>query len=95
MTSINYDPAMLLVPCPVCGPRNSEDFAYKGESVSRPDPNGVTEKEWRDYLYMRRNTAGWIHETWYCRDGCQRYFKTERNTITNEFRNSPIPGTKI
>ncbi len=69
-------------------------MAYKGETVTRPDPNGVSEKEWRDYLYIRKNTAGWMTESWYCRSGCQQYFTTERNTITNEFRNSPIPGPK-
>ena len=92
---MNYDPPMLLVPCPVCGPRNSEDLVYMGESVERPDPNHTTPAEWREYLYMRNNTAGWARETWYCRNGCQRYFSLERNTITNDFRDSPIPGTKI
>jgi heterotetrameric sarcosine oxidase delta subunit len=85
---------VLLVPCPVCGPRNSSDLVYKGESVTRPDPNHVDEVEWRTYLYMRKNTAGWLKETWYCRNGCQRYFSLDRNTITNEFRNSPLPIKK-
>lgn len=85
---------MLLVPCPVCGPRNSADLVSKGESVTRPDPNATSHVEWRSYLYLRSNTAGWTTETWYCRDGCQQYFTLERNTITNEFRNAPIPGSK-
>lgn len=85
---------MLLVPCPVCGPRNSADLVSKGESVRRPDPNTTNEIEWRSYLYLRSNQAGWVTETWYCRNGCQRYFSLERNTITNEFRNPPIPGGK-
>ncbi len=85
---------MLIVPCPHCGPRNSSDLRYVGESHSRPDPNSATPEQWRDYLYMEENPAGWLIETWYCRSGCRRYFKLERHTGSNEFRNPPIPGNK-
>lgn len=86
---------MLLVPCPYCGPRNSADLHYVGESRARPDPNTATADQWRTYLYSERNPAGWLHESWYCRSGCRRYFKVERNTATNEFRDPPLPGNKI
>ncbi|MYK77384.1 MAG: sarcosine oxidase subunit delta, partial [Acidimicrobiaceae bacterium] len=33
---------MLLVPCPNCGPRNSADLRYGGESHARPDPATAT-----------------------------------------------------
>ena len=86
---------MLLVPCPNCGPRNASDLSYGGESQRRPDPNNATPEEWRTYLYLENNPAGWLHENWYCRSGCRRYFSTERNTATNEFRDAPIPGAKL
>jgi heterotetrameric sarcosine oxidase delta subunit len=86
---------MLIVPCPFCGPRNSADLHYAGESHARPDPETATRDEWRAYLYMKRNPAGWLTETWYCRAGCRRYFKVERNTATNEFRDPPLPGNKV
>lgn len=86
---------MLLVPCPNCGPRNSSDLRHVGESHARPNPNTATEKEWRDYLYIRDNVADWNVETWYCTRGCRQFFKVERNTATNEFRNPPMPGNKI
>ena len=87
---------MLLVPCPHCGPRNSADLHYVGESHGRrPDPNTATADQWRTYLYTKQNPAGWLRETWYCRSGCRRYFKVERNTATNEFRDPPLPGNKI
>lgn len=85
---------MLLVPCPHCGPRNSADLVYRGESVSRPDPATTTPDEWREYLYLRENRAGWQRESWYCRSGCRRHFVVERNTVTNEFRQSPLPSSK-
>ena len=86
---------MLLVPCPNCGPRNSTDLRYVGESRGRPDPNSATAEEWRRYLYERDNPAGRLRETWYCRSGCRRYFALERDTVTNEFTNPPTPGNKI
>lgn len=77
---------MILVPCPYCGPRNASEFRWCGESGRRPDQNLATPQEWRTYLYMRRNPAGWTTETWYHRAGCRRYFKAERHTVTNDIR---------
>ncbi len=86
---------MLIVPCPNCGPRNASDLRYVGESRPRPDPNASSPKEWRAYLYERANPAGRLRETWYCRSGCRRYFALERDTVTNEFTNSPLPVGKM
>ncbi len=82
---------MLLVPCPHCGPRNSADLHYVGESRPRPDPAVASPEEWRAYLYLQANPAGWLRETWYCRAGCRQYFVLERNTETNRFRQPPVP----
>ena len=86
---------MLLVPCPNCGPRNSADLRYVGESHARPNPTTASQDEWRSYLYLEDNPADWLRESWYCRSGCRRYFTLERHTGTNEFRNPPMPGNKI
>ncbi|MEM7339490.1 MAG: sarcosine oxidase subunit delta [Actinomycetota bacterium] len=82
---------MLLVPCPNCGPRNASDLRYVGETPARPDPRSTTSDAWRDYLYIRDNSAGWRTEQWYCRVGCRRFFTVERNTSTNDVRPSPLP----
>lgn len=86
---------MLLVPCPHCGPRNAADMRYVGESHRRPDPNAVTIEAWREHLYMERNPAGLLRETWYCRAGCRRYFVLERDTATNQFVDSPTGVDKL
>jgi len=86
---------MLLVPCPNCGPRSASDFHYVGESKARPDTDTTTPEEWRDYLYIKDNPASWLKEVWYCRAGCRQFFAAERNTATNEFRDQPIPGSKL
>ncbi|MEJ7795601.1 MAG: sarcosine oxidase subunit delta [Nocardioides sp.] len=77
---------MMQIPCPVCGPRHADEFRYVGELAARPDPAATTPTEWRDYLYLRRNRAGWTMERWYHRAGCRRYFVVERDTVTHEIR---------
>ena len=79
---------MILITCPHCGPRNASEFAYKGERTSRPDPRSATPDEWRSYLYVRANVAGWTAETWYHRGGCRRYLVVERHSVTNELRDA-------
>ena len=86
---------MITIPCPWCGPRNSADLRYVGESRPRPDPDNASPAEWRAYLYERRNPAGWTTETWYCRSGCRRYFVVERHSVTNEVRGSRRPRRQV
>jgi heterotetrameric sarcosine oxidase delta subunit len=82
---------MFLVPCPHCGPRNVSEFRHVGEATTRPDPAGTTPEQWRDYLYLRDNPAGWTVETWFHRAGCRAYFAAERDTVTNRFRQTWLP----
>jgi heterotetrameric sarcosine oxidase delta subunit len=77
---------VILLPCPHCGPRNVSEFAYLGEAPHRPDPNTAAPEEWRAYLYLKANPAGWTTETWLHRAGCRRYLVVERHTVTNEVR---------
>ncbi|MBA2463926.1 MAG: sarcosine oxidase subunit delta [Nocardioidaceae bacterium] len=84
---------MILLPCPWCGPRDAEEFGYVGEMHARPDPLTTSTEQWRDYLYLRRNVAGWTTERWYHRMGCRRYLLVERDTTTNAVRPSdPATG---
>ncbi|WP_028925247.1 sarcosine oxidase subunit delta [Pseudonocardia acaciae] len=77
---------MVVLPCPWCGPRNVSEFRHLGEVVRRPDPEDVTPEQWRGYLYLRRNAAGWTRESWYHSAGCRRYFQVSRHTVSNEVR---------
>ena len=84
---------MILLPCPYCGPRNSNEFSYYGEKRTRPSVTGVEEEPWRRYLYEKRNPAGWTTETWYHATGCGKFFQAERHTVTNEVRATHSFGT--
>ena len=48
--------------------------------------HGARPEEWRAYLYVKTNAAGWVTETWFHRNGCRRYLTLERHTVTNEIR---------
>jgi heterotetrameric sarcosine oxidase delta subunit len=54
--------------------------------AGRPDPAQATPREWRDYLYLRDNTRGWVTERWYHRAGCRQFFVAERDTVTDQTR---------
>ena len=74
---------MLLIPCPHCGNRNSDEFTFSGEVVPRP-PLDSDAAEWRRYLYMKANGSGWQEERWFHVSGCRRFLLVERNLDSNE-----------
>ena len=74
---------MLVIPCPHCGPRNSNEFSFNGEASTRPGPD-ATPPEWRRYLYLKDNVAGRQTEQWFHVAGCRRFLRIERDTVTNE-----------
>jgi heterotetrameric sarcosine oxidase delta subunit len=59
------------------------EFRFGGQVQARPkDPSD--EAAWVEYLYLRNNPAGVQTEWWYHRLGCQRWFRLERDTRSNE-----------
>ncbi len=72
-----------LVPCPICGPRDVNEFACAGEVLRRPS-RAPSLRELTSYLYFRDNVAGVQREWWYHRLGCETWFLAERDTRTNE-----------
>lgn len=79
---------MLLINCPHCGPRDETEFHTGGEAhIVRPEePADLTDAQWADYLFMRKNTKGWFAERWVHAAGCRRWFNVERHTVTHEIR---------
>ena len=73
------------IPCPHCGPRGHEEFAYYGDATPvRPDPAGAdAERAFCDYVYLRDNPAGVHRELWYHAHGCQAWLIVERDTRTH------------
>ena len=77
---------MLVIICPHCGPRNSDEFTYQGERRPRPDVSKADPGEWRRYLYMKTNENGWVTERWFHGSGCRRFLVLERHMESNEIR---------
>ena len=90
---------MLLITCPWCGPRDETEFSYGGEAhIVRPaDPDALSDAQWADYLFMRKNTRGAHREQWSHASGCRRWFNVQRDTTTSEITavyraGEPPPG---
>lgn len=79
---------MLLINCPWCGERDQSEFSYGGEAhIERPaDPYALSDEEWADYLFKRKNPKGWHREQWQHAHGCRRWFNVERHTVSNEIK---------
>lgn len=76
---------MLQLDCPNCGVRDETDLSCHGEAhIQRPeDPQGCSDEQWADYLFMRTNPKGLHLERWFC-DGCRCWFNACRDTVTHE-----------
>ena len=76
---------MLHIHCPYCDQARAEDeFHYKGEAhIVRPsDPQSISDEEWGQYLFHRKNIKGAHREMWYHSAGCRKIINVIRNTVT-------------
>lgn len=75
---------MLQITCPWCGPRDESEFSYGGEAhIKQPqDPDALSDEEWADYLFMRKNPRGTHREQWNHAHGCRRWFNAIRDTVS-------------
>ncbi|MGI9271652.1 MAG: sarcosine oxidase subunit delta [Woeseiaceae bacterium] len=75
---------MLLIKCPWCGDRAETEFSYGGEAgITRPlKPDELSDAEWADYLFNRKNPRGAHDELWNHAQGCRRWFEAERDTVS-------------
>ena len=77
---------MFLINCPYCGERDQSEFSCGGEAhIVRPkNPPDLTDDQWADYLFMRKNIKGVQFERWNHSNGCRQWFNVARNTATDE-----------
>lgn len=76
---------MLMLTCPYCGPRAETEFTCGGEAdIVRPlDGDTLTDAQWADYVFMRKNVRGLAREQWQHAHGCRRWFVAERDTVSH------------
>ena len=74
---------MKIMPCPLNGPRNIQEFICAGPVEPHPDPNRCSDEEWTEFVWMEENVAGVVRE-WWCHVATAYWFIAERNTVTDE-----------
>lgn len=76
---------MLRIPCPFCGERDHDEFAYGGDAtVTRPALDDRSQEAWYRYVFLRANPKGRHREYWQHVGGCRAWLVVERDTATHE-----------
>lgn len=77
---------MLLIECPWCGHRDQTEFSAHGEAhIARPlDTASLTDEQWGDYVFFRKNPKGLHYERWLHVYGCRRWFNAARDTVSDQ-----------
>ena len=83
----------MLIPHPLLGPRDAEEFTYMGDAslIARPsasDPGA--EQAFSDYVYLRGNPAGVHRELWFHEAGDRSWIVVTRNTLTHEILDAQL-----
>lgn len=87
---------MLLIKCPWCGERAQTEFSYGGDAtLARPDPDSLSDQEWTDFVYIRKNPKGPHDELWQHISGCRQFFKVRRNVVTHEILDTAPADGKL
>ena len=74
---------MKIMPCPLNGSRNIQEFICAGPVEPHPDPNRCSDHEWTEFVWMEENLAGVVRE-WWCHVATSYWFIAERNTVSDE-----------
>ncbi len=78
---------------PWCGPRAESEFCGGEAHIARPlDTDALDDRQWGDYLFMRKNPKGQHFEQWHHSQGCRRWFNAERDTVSYRFKQFYKPG---
>ena len=81
---------MLNIKCPHCGERSQKEFAYGGDgTINRPNLNSdVSDKDWDNFVYLRKSPRGKHTELWHHIAGCRQWFRAQRDTVSHEIYNT-------
>jgi heterotetrameric sarcosine oxidase delta subunit len=83
----------MIITCPWCGPRGSEEFTYRGDgSIARPEISNTSVELANSYVFDRENIAGDHSEIWQHSSGCRSHLLVMRNTLTHEIKSSELLG---
>ena len=76
----------MIIPHPILGPRDAQEFTYLGDAALIDRPDGLAEgaqDAFHDYLYLRDNPAGLHWELWFHEQGDRSWLVVTRDTRTH------------
>ena len=83
----------MLIPCPVCGPRDHGEFTYFGSAAERrPDIADADPEVWARYVYDRENPRGPHEEFWHHTHGCRHWLVVRRDTQDHDIFGARLVG---
>ena len=77
----------MLIPHPLLGLRDAQEFTYLGDASLLNRPDGMAEgaaAAFYEYVYLRDNPAGVHRELWFHEQGDRSWLVVTRNTVTHE-----------
>ena len=75
----------MIIPHPILGPRDAQEFVCLGDAALIDRPDGLTDPgAFHAYAYLRDNPAGEHRELWYHEQGDRSWLVVTRNTVTHE-----------
>ncbi len=83
----------MLIPHPILGPRDAQEFTYLGDARLLTRPDGMAEgaeAAFYDYVYLRDNPAGEHRELWYHEHGDRSWLIVTRDTVTHEILSAEL-----
>ncbi|MFP7569459.1 sarcosine oxidase subunit delta [Marivita sp. S2033] len=83
----------MLIPHPLLGLRDSQEFTYLGDArlLKRPNPDAAdAEHAFCDYVFLRDNLAGLHRELWFHEQGDRSWLVVTRDTITHEILDAEL-----
>ena len=76
----------MIIPHPLLGPRDAQEFVYLGDAalLDRPDWRAENAADaFHDHVYLRDNPAGPHRELWYHEQGDRSWLVVTRDTRTH------------
>ena len=77
----------MLIPHPLLGSRDAQEFTYLGDASLLNRPDGMAEgalDAFNRHVYLRDNPAGEHREYWHHLAGCRRWLIVARDTVGHE-----------
>lgn len=88
----------MLIPHPLLGLRDAQEFSYLGDASLLLRPDGMAEnaaETFFPYVYLRENPAGLHRELWFHEQGDRSWLVVTRNTVTHEILGAELASDVV